>query len=45
MRQLSEAIERYQAEARKCDEEHAINSALRQKNYALLTELEDEREK
>ena len=37
MRQLSEAIERYQAEARKCDEEHAISSALRQKNYALQT--------
>ena len=45
MRQLSEAIERHQAEARKCDEEHAINAALRQKKYALETELEDEREK
>lgn len=32
MRQLSEAIERHQAEARKCDEEHAINTALRQEN-------------
>lgn len=45
MRQLSEAIELHQAEARKCDEEHAINAALRQKKYALETELEDEREK
>ena len=45
MRQLSEAIERHQAEARKCDEEHAINTALRQEKYALETELEDEREK
>lgn len=45
MRQLSEAIERHQAEARKYDEEHAINAALRQKKYALETELEDEREK
>lgn len=44
-RQLSEAIECYQEEARKCDEEHAINSALRQKNYALQTKLEDEQEK
>lgn len=45
MKQLSEAIKLYQNEAKKCDQEHAINSDLRQKYYALATELEDEREK
>lgn len=43
--QLSDAIQLYQNEARKRDEEHSINSALRQEKYALAAELDDEKEK